>query len=181
MIPQASNEARDGMLPAVHGSASSERITFYELKFYMFSNFSAFAVEFDQRLWPTSEHAYQAMKFMDFDIQEAIRAERSAHTAMKLAQSMPEKYRENWDRDKVEWMEQICRAKLQQHEYIQRKLMETGDRELIESSPIDSFWGWGPNKDGANHLGHVWMTLRDEWRSGQNASLSHEEGGKDKL
>lgn len=47
--------------------------------------------------------------------------------------------------------------------------METGDRELIESSPIDSFWGWGPNKDGANHLGRVWMALRDEWRSGQNA------------
>ena len=48
------------------------------------------------------------------------------------------------------------------------KLIETGDCELIESSLIDSFWGWGPNKDGANHLGRVWMTLRDEFL-GQNA------------
>ncbi len=43
--------------------------------------------------------------------------------------------------------------------------METGDRELIESSPIDSFWGWGPNKDGQNHLGKIWMKLRDEWNT----------------
>lgn len=148
-----------------------EDITFYELKYYMFSNFSSFAVEFDYRLWPTSEHAYQAMKFTDFDLQEAVRSERSAHTAMKLAQSMPEKYRDDWDKVKVDWMLLICRAKLEQHPYIQKKLLETGDRRLVESSPIDPFWGWGPNKDGENHLGRVWMTLRDELKpTGEEAA-----------
>jgi len=142
-----------------------ERITFYELKFYMFSNFSAFAVEFDGRLWPTSEHAYQGFKFDDYPTQERIRAEKSAHSAMKLAQSMADRYREHWDETKVVWMEQICRAKLEQHPYIQRKLAESGTRELIESSPIDSFWGWGPNKDGQNNLGKIWMKLRDDWNT----------------
>jgi len=150
------------------GSALSERITFYELKFYMLSNFSSFAVVYDGRDWSTSEHAYQAMKFHSYVLQEWVRNQRSAHDAMKAAQSKPGQYRSDWNEVKVPIMLEICRAKLQQHEYIQRKLMETGDRELIESSPIDSFWGWGPNKDGVNHLGRVWMTLRDELRSGQN-------------
>lgn len=157
-----------GRLAPTSGSASSERITFYELKFYMFSNFSSFAVHYDGRDWMTSEHAYQAMKFREPWLQEWVRNQRSAHEAMKAAQSKPELYRPDWEEVKVGVMLEICRAKLYQHPYIQRKLMETGDRELIESSPIDSFWGWGPNKDGANHLGRVWMTLRDEWRSGQN-------------
>lgn len=138
------------------------QITFYELKFYMFSNFSSFQVEFDGRLWPTSEHAYQAMKFEDFEQQETIRAERSAHSAMKLAQANPEKYRADWSETKVAWMEKICRAKLEQHSYIKAKLRQTGEDELIESSPIDPFWGWGPNKDGENHLGKIWMKLREE-------------------
>lgn len=131
----------------------------------MFSNFSAFAVEFVGRLWPTSEHAYQGMKFSDIGLQEAIRVQRSAHEAMKLARSMPDKYRPDWDEVKVRVMTQICSEKLRQHPYIQRKLIGTGDKELIESSPTDAFWGWGPNKDGLNHLGRVWMKLRDEWNA----------------
>jgi predicted NAD-dependent protein-ADP-ribosyltransferase YbiA (DUF1768 family) len=38
---------------------------------------------------------------------------------------------------------------------------------LVEDSPKDDFWGWGPNKDGCNQLGKVWMKLRGEdrkWR-----------------
>lgn len=141
------------------------QITFYELKFYMFSNFSSFMVNYDGRDWMTSEHAYQAMKFLGYPRQEWVRHQRSAHEAMKAAQSKPQEYRADWDKVKVPIMLEICRAKLQQHPYIQRKLMETGDAILIESSPIDSFWGWGPNKDGQNHLGKVWMTLRDEMRA----------------
>lgn len=144
---------------------NEEPITFYELKFYMFSNFSSFAIHFDGRDWMTSEHAYQAMKFKEPWLQEWVRNQRSAHEAMKAAQSKPVQYREDWKEVKVSTMLEICRAKLQQHPYIQRKLLETGDRELIESSPIDPFWGWGPNKDGENHLGKVWMTLRSEWRA----------------
>ena len=139
-------------------------ITFYELKFYMFSNFSSFLVNYDGREWMTSEHAYQAMKFHGFLLQEWIRNQRSAHEAMKAAQSKPDQYRPDWSDVKVAIMLEICRAKLDQHPYIQRKLLETGDARLIESSPIDSFWGWGPNKDGENHLGRIWMKLRDELR-----------------
>jgi len=30
----------------------------------------------------------------------------------------------------------------------------------------DDFWGWGPDHDGANMLGTLWMEIRDEIRKG---------------
>lgn len=40
--------------------------------------------------------------------------------------------------------------------------LATGDRELIEDSWRDDFWGWGPNRDGKNMLGKLWMEVRAE-------------------
>ena len=59
----------------------------------------------------------------------------------------------------------ILRAKVQQHEYVRRKLLATGDRELVENSWRDDFWGWGPNRDGQNKLGKLWMKVRAELRA----------------
>ena len=33
---------------------------------------------------------------------------------------------------------------------------------IVEDSPKDDCWGWGPNKDGRNELGKIWMRLREE-------------------
>jgi len=41
-------------------------------------------------------------------------------------------------------------------------LLETGEKELLENSPVDAYWGVGPTGDGLNHLGKLWMKLRDE-------------------
>ena len=59
-------------------------------------------------------------------------------------------------------MRGIIRAKAEQHEYVLHKLMETGDRELVEDSWLDDFWGWGTNRDGQNMLGKLWMEVRAE-------------------
>lgn len=139
-------------------------ICFYEQRHYWLSNFSAFAVMYDGQLWPTSEHAYQAMKFGDGMRQEMIRRCTSAHAAMTLAREWRHYETEDWLDVKVLIMEGICRSKMLQHEYIRKKLLKTGDRELIEASPVDAFWGWGPNRDGRNELGKIWMRLREELR-----------------
>lgn len=59
-------------------------------------------------------------------------------------------------------MKGILLAKVAQHPYVKKKLLQSGDRELIEDSWRDDFWGWGENKDGANHLGKLWMEVRNE-------------------
>lgn len=139
-------------------------IGFYEREFYVFSNFSSFQVEWRGRVWPTSEHAYQASHFFDTapEFVEKIFNFRSAHEAFKFAKANADKAPANWEDIKVGIMEDICRHKLQQHSYVQKKLLQTGDLPLVEDSPYDDCWGWGPNRDGRNELGKIWMKLRSE-------------------
>lgn len=46
-----------------------------------------------------------------------------------------------WHDEKVSVMEQILKAKADQHEDVRDALKRTGGREIIENSPADSFWG----------------------------------------
>lgn len=110
----------------------------------------------------TSEHAYHSEKFDDPELLEQLRNTRSAHDSMKLAYANRDKYRKDWDNVKLEIMKDILRAKVEQHPYVKKKLLESGEKELVENSWRDSYWGWGPNKDGKNHLGKLWMEVREE-------------------
>lgn len=111
----------------------------------------------------TSEAVYHWEKFPDYpNIQNEIRTAISAHEAYKIAARFISLRRPDWDDVKVDIMRSILKSKVLQHEYVKRKLLDTGNRELVENSWRDDFWGWGPNKDGQNHLGKLWMEIRDE-------------------
>lgn len=161
-----------GAVPYVecHGLDTPERVCFYEQDFYVLSNFSAFSVAWEGRRFPTSEHVYHWEKFelgTKYDglyVRDAIYAAASAHEAFKMAERWKPLRRRNWDAIKVDVMRRILRAKALQHEYVLRKLLATGDRELVENSWRDDFWGWGPNRDGQNMLGKLWMEIRAEFR-----------------
>ncbi len=112
----------------------------------------------------TSEHVYHSEKLEDEILKEQIRNARSAHDALKIAHANKDKYREDWDKIKLNVMKEVLYAKTKQHSYVKKKLLDSGNKELIEDSWRDSFWGWGPNKDGENHLGRLWMEIRDEFR-----------------
>ncbi|MBI1999050.1 MAG: NADAR family protein [Parcubacteria group bacterium] len=147
----------------MHGLDNEKQIFFYEQEFYVFSNFSSFKLEWNGELWMTSEHAYHSEKFTDHpEIVRQLKATRSAHDALKLAYANRDKYPENWDDIKLKVMKEILRAKVAQHPYVKKKLLESGDKELIENSWRDAYWGWGPDKDGENHLGKLWMEVRKE-------------------
>ena len=146
---------------------NDEPVKFYENKYYMFSNFSAFLVTYNGRVWMTSEHAYQAAKFDDPSIIDLIYSAPSAYDAKKVARSHTNKVRPNWKGIKVAVMNAIIREKTAQHSYVRDKLLETGDREIIENSPEDSFWGTGRDGTGKNTLGKIWMEVRGEIKKGQ--------------
>lgn len=159
-------------LESARGLDTSERVRFYEHDFYPLSNFSAFPIR-----WPvngsdaydapflTSEHVYhwEKLRYSDNDAARRIRTGGlSAHEAFKIGQTG--KRRKDWDFVKVDVMREILRAKVRQHEYVKRKLLETGNRELVEDSWRDDFWGWGPERTGKNMLGKLWMEIRSEIR-----------------
>ncbi len=143
---------------------SGEIVGFYEREFYCFSNFSSFVVEWRGRIWLTSEHAYQASHFFKTapDLAEQIYCSKSAHEAYKIAKGNADKAPEDWHDKKTEIMEDIVRHKLEQHPYVRHKLIQTGNRKIVEDSPKDDFWGWGRDKKGKNELGKIWMKLREE-------------------
>lgn len=143
---------------------SGKIIGFYEREYYTFSNFSSFAIEWKGRLWPTSEHAYQAAHFIetDPDLFDQIVKARSAHEAYKITKANGDKAPKNWHEIKPTVMEEIVRLKLEQNPYVKKKLLESGDLMLVEDSPKDDFWGWSKDHKGRNELGKIWMKLRDE-------------------
>ena len=139
-------------------------VYFYTPEFYVFDNFSAFAIKIWERIFPTSEHAYQWKKYSDSqpDIAELIFNASSPNATKKIADANKDKVAPGWHEHKTGIMEEILRAKLHQHEKVREALLRTGDREIVENSPADDFWGAGPNGTGRNELGKLWMKLRTE-------------------
>ncbi len=149
----------------LHKLDTTDSVFFYEQEFYGLSNFSAFNLVWKDLVFPTSEHAYQWEKFDSVlfpKIKASIYLASSAHEAFKLAEVHKENRFLNWDDIKVPIMKNILRAKVSQHEYVIRKLLETGNRKLIEDSWRDPYWGWGADKQGTNMLGTLWMEIREE-------------------
>lgn len=162
----------DEQIDSLRGLDTAGRVRFYEHDFYVLSNFSAFTLFWRGLRFDTSEAAYHFEKFNDAEgaladvraIRHNILIAPSAHEAFKIAERNRAHRRPDWDDVKVGIMLDILRAKAAQHEYVRRKLLATGDRELVEDSWRDDFWGWGPNRDGKNMLGRLWMQVRSELR-----------------
>jgi len=157
-------------VPEFHKLDNERQVFFYEQDFYVLSNFSSFEVEWSGFTFKTSEHLYHWLRFTLSDLPGAqliagkVKNARSAHDAFKLAQQEQRFQVGDWDFQKIAFMREILREKANQHEYVRRKLLATDDRELIEDSWRDDFWGWGPNRDGQNMLGKLWMEIRAELR-----------------
>jgi len=161
---------------ANHKLDTDQQVFFYEQDFYVLSNFSSFTLQWKGIRFDTSEAAYHWEKFnyrpegaLDrltvFGIQQSIIKAPSAHEAFKTAAQYTEYRRPDWEDVRTGIMQDLLRAKAYQHEYVRRKLMETGTRELIEDSYRDSFWGWGEDGNGHNMLGKLWMIVREEVKS----------------
>lgn len=164
-----------------HGLDTQTKVCFYENDFYVLSNFSSFSIKHGGQIFPTSEHLYQWSKFQpDIDIFRnfcpkmaewqweiadkisiEIKKAPSAHEAFKIAQHCDTFKRSDWDNIRELRMKKILYAKAMQHSYVLKKLLATGDRELVENSWRDDFWGEGPDKRGSNMLGKLWMEVRE--------------------
>ncbi|KAI0799815.1 hypothetical protein BC629DRAFT_1498975 [Irpex lacteus] len=151
----------------------SGRILFYDRNepYYEFTNFSYHPIVYNGKTYPTAEHLFQASKFLDHcpDVAEQIRHLPTPRAALQEATRRQRLRRHDWFDVNLRVMDAVLEAKFTQHPALYKLLLETGDRELIEASPIDSFWGWGENEQGRNELGKALMRLRDRLRRQQRA------------
>ena len=115
-------------------------------------------------MYPSTEHAYQAAKFLNEEHQQEIRNAATANVSKKIARRLEKAgyRRKDWDDVKVDVMRGLLREKFSQ-EPEQEVLLKTGDEELVEGNWLgDTFWGQCPVGTGENWLGRLLMELRDE-------------------
>jgi len=142
---------------------TKEAVYFFTTAFYPLDNFSAHAVQIWGQNFPTAEHAFQWKKFSIVrpDIAEKILTASSPHAVKQISDANKNEQPATWKDEKVSIMEEILKAKASQHEDVGEILKKTSNREIVENSPVDRFWGIGPNKDGQNIVGKIWMKIRE--------------------
>jgi len=149
-------------------------ILFYRLRepYGEFSNFSPHPITLKERVWPTSEHYFQAQKFVGTEYEEAVRLAKSPMIAARMGRSRQRPLRPDWESAKDDIMREALRAKFTQHAGLRSLLLDTGDSELIEHTKNDSYWGDGGDGTGKNRLGQLLMELRAEFRKHSQFSNS---------
>jgi hypothetical protein len=107
----------------------SEIIEFYRIqdKYGEFSNFAPFPIAIEDRRWRTSEHYFQAQKFLDDEYRESIRQTPSPMIAARMGRSRQQPLRPDWESVKVSVMREAVMAKFTQHDRLRKLLF----------SPID--------------------------------------------
>ncbi len=138
-------------------------IQFYKTneKYGCFSNFSKHTVNYNG-FWQTAEHCFQAMKFVGDDFITnggKIYNCQTAFEAAKLGRSLSP-LREDWELVKDETMFEIVLAKFTQHSDIREILLSTTEKNIIEHTANDSYWGDGGDGSGQNKLGIILMKVR---------------------
>jgi ribA/ribD-fused uncharacterized protein len=133
-----------------------------------FSNFAPFPITLRGKVWPTSEHYFQAQKYAGTEHAEAIRRTRSPMIAARMGRDRKKPLRRDWEAVRNDIMRDAVRAKFTQHPELATLLLGTGDAVLIEHTAKDSYWGDGGDGTGKNLLGQILMHLRDELREAEN-------------
>lgn len=128
-------------------------------EFYFLSNFYNAEIIYEDKHYQNNEAAFQAMKCPERA--EEFRYLNGAE-AKRLGRHVP--LRSDWESVKENIMHGICLAKFTQNPELKVKLLETGNRELIEGNAWnDTYWGVC-NGYGKNKLGRILMQIRDELR-----------------
>ena len=123
----------------------------------------------------SSEQYFMWMKAITFnDLETAARiiAEKDPRAAKELGQQVKGYNEEAWARVREDAMIRACYLKFSQNPDFGKALLATGDRIIVEASPIDTIWGVGlaekdplildeRNWKGLNLLGKSLMKVRE--------------------
>lgn len=109
-----------------------------------------------------SEAAFQAQKCINEAEKLALSNMESPMEAKKYGRTVA--LREDWENVKNDVMYSVLMAKFSSDEELKRKLLDTGEEELVEGNTWgDSYWGYDLKKnEGKNILGKTLMQVRKD-------------------
>lgn len=129
-----------------------------------FSNFSAHGITLKEAWWPTSEHYFQAQKFVGTAHEEAIRLAPTPKRAAEMGRQRTRPLRPDWEQVKDDVMRAAVLQKFLTHADIRAILLSTGEEPIVENAPGDWYWGCGADGTGKNMLGTILVEVRSELR-----------------
>jgi hypothetical protein len=138
----------------------NNKIGFFDGTEYAFlSNFWISPFMYQNKMYRTVEHMFQAMKATNEVDHEEIRNVPNPGSAKRLGNRVT--LRPDWEQIKDRVMFHACLCKFLQDADLARKLLDTGDAELEEGNTWDDrYWGT-VNGVGKNMLGKTLMKVRD--------------------
>lgn len=139
-------------------------ILFYEeyAPYGYFSNFASCPILLKGRIWPTTEHYYQAQKYAGTDYEEAVRLAWSPMTCKDMTRDPLHPPRPDWAEVRDGVMREALVAKFTQYPNLRALLAASGDAVLVEHTANDHYWADGGDGSGRNMLGTLLMAVRDE-------------------
>jgi len=113
----------------------------------------------------SSEHAYVAAKTLNPEERKFILSIPTPKEVRRYGHHLA--LRCDWEDVKIGIMHTIVQDKFTRNKELRKKLLGTGDAELIERNTWgDKFWGVC-NGEGENHLGKILMSIRTEIKEAQ--------------
>ena len=151
-----------------HVEVSGDAVTAFDGEFEFLSNFYRHEMAVDGVVYPTVEHAFQALKTDDAVERDRVRETKSAYMAKRAGRQVS--MREGWETERFDVMERLLRVKFADPGLAAR-LLSTGNRPLVEGNTWrDTTWGCVKDKEGnwkgQNRLGTALMLVREELRRG---------------
>lgn len=128
-------------------------------KFEFLSNFSSSIVFWDNIQFPTVENGYQAAKCQIVSDMKLF-VDITPGQAKRLGRNVSLRF--DWESVKVSVMHQLLLQKFKPGSELAKKLLSTGDQELVEGNMWgDKFWGVClKTNTGLNILGKLLMNVR---------------------
>jgi len=134
--------------------------------FIYFSPYTAHVIEIDGLIYPTIEHVYQCKKFDDPKIIEEIRMAKSPLKAWEISNKYKKSRIAGYGANKLFTMKDLMWLKVEQHDEVKKALIESNGLEIVKHittyPPGDGFWDDGKKGEGKNHMGRMWMEIREE-------------------
>ncbi|CAF1442553.1 unnamed protein product [Adineta steineri] len=119
----------------------------------------------DGYTWPTTEHYWQAHKFISNETHYLnVLKLFNAREAFNYVRTYKFFVRSDWPDVEDEIIFKACVAKFQQHQECKQLLLLTSNRILVEHTENDSYWGDEDNGSRKNQLGITLMRVRDALR-----------------
>lgn len=144
-----------------------------------FSQWQRSEFELDGCQFVTAEQAmmyFKAVLFKDAETAELILEAADPGRQKALGRRVRNFSESVWDANKCEIAYRINLEKFRQNKGLRRKLFQTGERKLVEASPVDTIWGIGLEASvadvtpealwpGQNLLGETLTKVRDDLRA----------------